>query len=486
MKKNIIALATLMALCSPQAMMAKVKLPHVLASNMVLQQDTNVKLWGKAKPNAKVTIKTSWDGKSYKTTAASDSTWLVTVKTIKADNKPYEITFSDGETLKLNNILMGEVWYCTGQSNMEMPMRGFDRQPLKGTNTIIAKQKPSTPIRMFITDKKDGSWYRQFAKTPQTDCYGEWLDNRPENVADCSATAYFFARYLQDVLDTPVGLIVSTLGGAKVEPWMSKEAISQFKDIDLGILSNDKKPNIWQDPCVLYNAKTAPFLNYTIKGMLWYQGESNRNNADQYRQLMPAFVKDLRQKWNCGEFPFFFVQIAPFRYGGEEKTDAAKMRETQTFNAKEIPNSGMVCTLDIGAPNFIHPMDKETVGTRLALLALGKTYGRKGFGYESPTYQSMEKKDGKIYINMDNAPFGGVCPMWTSLKGFEIAGEDKVFHPAFAEVEEKTCRLAVSSKDVPNPVAVRYCYHNYAEASVFNLYGLPLVPFRTDNWELAQ
>lgn len=357
MKKDIIALATLMALCCPQGSMAKVKLPHVLASNMVLQQDTQVKLWGKAKPNTKVTIKTSWDGKTYKTTAASDSTWLVSVKTIKADNKPYEITFSDGEQTKLSNILMGEVWYCSGQSNMEMPMRGFDRQPLRGTNALIAKQKPSTPIRMFITDKKNGSWYRQFAKTPQEDCYGEWLDNRPENVADCSATAYFFARYLQDVLDTPVGLIVSTLGGAKVEPWMSKEAISPFKDIDLSILSNDKKPNIWQDPCVLYNAKTAPFLNFAIKGILWYQGESNRNNADQYRQLMPAFVNDLRQKWNLGELPFFFVQIAPFRYGGEEKTDAAKLREIQALNAKEIPNSGMVCTLDIGAPNFIHPMD---------------------------------------------------------------------------------------------------------------------------------
>ena len=170
MKKKVIGLLALLALCGQQSMTAKVKLPHVLASNMVLQQDTNVKLWGKAKPNAKVTIKTSWDGKTYKTTAANDSTWLVTVKTIKADNKPYEITFSDGEQTKLNNILMGEVWYCSGQSNMEMPMRGFDRQPLRGTNTIIAKQKPSTPIRMFITDKKNGAWFRQFAKTTQDDC----------------------------------------------------------------------------------------------------------------------------------------------------------------------------------------------------------------------------------------------------------------------------------------------------------------------------
>lgn len=482
MKQKLLGLIALLAIGGQQAVTAKVKLPHVLASNMVLQQDSNVKLWGKAKPNAKLSVKTSWDNKTYKTTVANDSTWLVTVKTPKADNKPYQIVFNDGEKTQLDNILIGEVWFCSGQSNMEMPMRGFDRQPLRGTNAIIAKQKPTTPIRMFITDSKKGSWFRQFSKTPQADCYGEWLDNRPENVSVTSATAYFFAQYLQDVLDVPVGLIVSTLGGAKVEPWMSREAISQFKDIKLDILNNDKKPNIWQDPCVLYNAKIAPFLNYNIKGFLWYQGESNRNNADQYRYLMEAFVKDLRGKWGLGELPFYFVQIAPYRYGNPDATDAAKLREVQALNAKEIPNSGMVCTLDIGAPNFIHPGDKETVGTRLALLALGQTYGRKGFGYLIPTYKSMEKKDGKIYINMDNAPYGGVCPMWTSLKGFEIAGEDKVFHPAFAEVEEKTCRLAVSSKDVPNPVAVRYCYHNYAEASVFNLYGLPLAPFRTDNW----
>lgn len=484
MKQKLLGLIALLAIAGQQGAVAKVKLPHVLASNMVLQQESDVKLWGKAKPNAKLTVKTSWDNKTYKATVANDSTWLVTVKTPKADNKPYQITFNDGEQTVLNNILMGEVWFCSGQSNMEMPMRGFDRQPLRGTNAIIAKQKPTTPIRMFITDSKKGSWVRQFSKTPQDDCYGEWLDNSPENVSVTSAAAYFFATYLQDVLDTPVGLIVSTLGGAKVEPWMSREAISQFKDIKLDILSNDKKPNIWQDPCVLYNAKIAPFLNYNIKGFLWYQGESNRNNADQYRYLMEAFVKDLRSKWGLGELPFYFVQIAPYAYKDSNGMSGAKLREVQALNAKEIPNSGMVCTLDIGAPNFIHPVDKETVGTRLALLALGQTYGKKGFGYLTPTYKSMEKKDGKIYINIDNAPYGGVCPMWTSLKGFEIAGEDKVFHPAFAEVEEKTCRLAVSSKDVPNPVAVRYCYKNYAEASVFNLYGLPLAPFRTDNWEL--
>lgn len=243
---------------------------------------------------------------------------------------------------------------------------GFDRQPAQGTNDIIAKAKASTPIRIYNTDSKDGRWIRQSSKTPQEDCLGEWLENTPENVSHTSAAAYYFARYIQEVLDVPVGIIISTLGGSKVEAWMSREAISPFKSIDLSILDNDEKiKNLTNTPCVLYNAKIAPFLNFAIKGFLWYQGESNRDNADLYKDLMPAFVKDLRSKWNRGEFPFYFVEIAPFNYEGADGTSAARMREVQLQNMKDIPNSGMVTTLDIGHPVFIHPMDKETVGNRL-------------------------------------------------------------------------------------------------------------------------
>ncbi len=460
---------------------AKVKLPSVLASNMVLQQQSEVKLWGDAKASTKVAITTSWNNKKYTALSDANGEWSVKVVTPIAGG-PYFITFNDGEKLTLENILIGEVWFCAGQSNMEMPMRGFDRQPLKGTNGIIAKAKPSTPIRIFNSDSKDGRWVRQSSKTPQKDCQGEWQVNSPENVAGASATAYYFARYLQDVLEVPVGIIVSTLGGSKIEPWMSREAISAFPSINTSMLDNQEPvKDAWRTPSVLYNAKVAPFLNFAIKGMLWYQGESNRDNADLYRQLMPAFVKDLRQKWGCGEFPVYFVEIAPFNYEGAKGTSAAHMREVQLQNMKDIPNSGMVTTLDIGHPVFIHPMDKETVGTRLAWWALAKTYDRKGFGYAAPTYKSMEIADSKIYINVENAQ-RGLCPMWTSLKGFEIAGEDKIFHPAFAEIETKTCRLAVSSDKVPHPVAVRYAYTNYAEAFVFNIEGLPLVPFRTDSW----
>lgn len=461
--------------------LAKVQLPSILGNNMVLQQQTETKLWGKARPNAILTVKTSWNNKIYKTSADKEGNWILKVSTPKAGG-PYKITFNDGELLTLENILIGEVWFCSGQSNMEMPMGGFDRQPVKGTNDIIAKAKPSTPIRMYTTDSKEGKWVRQFNKQPQEDCQGEWLENTSVNVSHISAASYYFAKYIQEVLEVPVGIVVSTWGGSKVEAWMSREAIKPFSSIDLSILSNDAPvKNPTATPCVLYNAKVAPLTNFAVKGFLWYQGESNRDNADLYQQLMPAFVSDLRTKWGRGELPFYFVEIAPFNYEGANGTSAARMREVQLQNMKDIPNSGMVTTLDVGHPVFIHPVDKETVGNRLAYWALAQTYGKQGFGYATPYYKSMEIQNNKIYIDFNNAQ-RGLYPMWTSLGGFEIAGEDKVFHPAFAEIEMKTARLAVSSDKVTHPVAVRYAYKNYAEATIFSIHGIPVAPFRTDNW----
>ena len=335
---------------------------------------------------------------------------------------------------------------------------------------------------MYTTDSKDGRWVRQFSKTPQEDCQGEWLENTPVNVSHISAVSYYFACYIQEVLEVPVGIVVSTWGGSKVEAWMSRESIKSFDSIDLSILDNDAEvKNPTATPCVLYNAKIAPLTHFAVKGFLWYQGESNRDNAGLYQSLMPAFVTDLRAKWGRGELPFYFVQIAPFNYEGADGTSAARLREVQLQNMKDIPNSGMVTTMDVGHPVFIHPVDKETVGNRLAYWALAQTYGMKGFGYAPPVYKSMEIQENKIYINFDHAQ-RGLGPMWTSLKGFEIAGEDKVFHPAFAEIETKTARLAVSSDKVPHPVAVRYAYKNYVEASIFSIHGIPAAPFRTDNW----
>ena len=212
---------------------------------------------------------------------------------------------------------------------------------------------------------------------------------------------------------------------------------------------------------------------------MWYQGESNRDNADLYQSLMPAFVADLRAKWGRGELPFYFVQIAPFNYEGADGTSAARLREVQLQNMKDISNSGMVTTMDVGHPVFIHPVDKETVGNRLAYWALAQTYGMKGFGYAPPVYKSMEIQENKIYINFDNAQ-RGLSPMWTSLKGFEIAGEDKVFYPAKATLQQNGKSVVLESPQVEIPIAARY---NWADCPNGNLYspsGVPVGPFRTD------
>jgi sialate O-acetylesterase len=462
---------------------AKVILPTILDDNMVLQQNTTVKLWGGATPDFVVKITPSWTSEIFTSGSNSAGEWICEIPTPAAGG-PHEIRLSDGEELVLKNVMTGEVWFCSGQSNMEMPMKGFDRQPVENTNGVIARAKPSTPIRMYTTDSKDGRWVRQFDERPQEDCRGEWLENSPDNVANTSAVAWFFAQYIQEVLDVPVGIIVSSWGGSKVEAWMSREALASFPEIDLTHLSNDAEiKNPTATPAVLYNAKIAPLTNFAIKGFLWYQGESNRNNPDQYATLVPAFVKDLRAKWGVGEFPFYYVQIAPFNYEGADGTSSPRLQEVQTGHMRSIPNSGMVTTLDVGHPEFIPPVDKKTVGERLAWWALGQTYGRTGFGYKPAVYKSMEITGKKIYIDFDNAP-RGLCPMWTQLDGFEIAGEDRVFHPAKAEIETSTARLAVSSEQVPSPVAVRYAYKNYVEATLFGVDGIPVAPFRTDNFSL--
>jgi sialate O-acetylesterase len=458
---------------------AQIVLPAILGDNMVLQQQSRVKIWGNAKKKSNVTVKTSWNDNAYIVSSDDKGDFLAEIQTPVAGG-PYKISISDGEEMILKNILIGEVWFCSGQSNMEMPVKGFNGQPVKGSLDVIAKADAATPIRMYTTDSDKGLWVRQFSKQPQTDCKGKWLENTPENVANISAAGYFFARYIQSTLHVPVGIVVSTWGGSKVEAWMSKEALEPFSDVDLSFLNNKeevKSPT--QTPVVLYNAKIAPLTHFAIRGFLWYQGESNRGNIDQYAKLMPAFVKDLRQKWNVGDFPFYFVQIAPFNYDGVERTSAAQLREVQEQNMRDIPNSGMVTIMDIGDPVFIHPADKQSVGERLAYWALGETYKKIGFGYAPPTYKSMEIVDNSIVVSFNNAE-QGICPTRVELKGFEIAGEDKVFVPAIAM--EQSGKILVSSEKVTKPVAVRYLYKNYAEASIFNIYGIPASPFRTDNW----
>lgn len=446
-----------------QSVSAKVKLPAVLGDNMVLQQQTSVNLWGNASPSKLVRIITSWNQKKYVAQADASGKWKIQVTTPSAGG-PFEITFDDGEKTTLKNILIGEVWFCSGQSNMEMPVKGFHRQPVEGAQDVLVKARKETPIRMFTVKKNPSS-------VPLDTCAGVWNEHTPEGVAETSAAAYFFARYLNDVLDIPVGLVISDWGGTRVQAWMSEEAVAPFRDEVTD--SNTSS---------LYNGMIAPVTPYTIKGMIWYQGESNSYNPTLYKKLMPAFVAGLRKDFGVGDFPFYYVQIAPHTYGGIEKKGAPGIREAQLEMMKTVPNCGMAVTMDIGAKTQIHPAKKEEVGKRLAYWALAKTYQKNSFGYSGPIYNSMSIEGSKVYIYFDNVP-EGVAPLEVELGGFEMAGSDRKFYPARAIVEGRRGLLAVTCEQVPAPVAVRYGYKDYVEGSLFDVYGLPASPFRTDNWD---
>ena len=473
MKKILLVGLSLLMACPT---FAKIKLPALVGSNMVLQRECDANLWGWASPSKKVTVTTSWDGRKYATRADADGNWLLKVATPAAGG-PYTIRISDGDPVTLENVMIGEVWVCSGQSNMEMPMRGFLNQPVEGSADAIIRAKAATPIRLCTVK-------RSTARTPQEECAAQWLKHTPEAVAGTSATAYYFARYLQSVLDVPVGVIVTCWGGTPVEAWMDRETMSGFKEFDLSFLDNpDQIDRPQYKPCGLYNGMIAPLVPYTVKGFLWYQGESNRPNPTQYRALMPAFVKMLRERWAQGGLPFYYVQIAPYRYDGPNAISGALLREAQLHNLKDIPSSGMAVTLDIGDEGCIHPAKKEEVGTRLAWLALSKTYGMKGIDADTPVCEKMEVADGKAYLTFATGP-DGLAPYGRTLTGFEMAGADRAFHPATARIEKGKSRLIVACDAVPEPVAVRYAFRNVPEATLFNTSGIPASSFRTDDWEV--
>lgn len=464
----------LAALCAATGLDAKVVLPHVLGDNMVLQRETEVKLWGRATPGKRVTVTPSWNGESVSVNAGEDGKWMVQVKTGAAGG-PYSIVFDDGEKLTVNNVLLGEVWFCSGQSNMEMPVKGYGNQPVEGNAEVILGARPETPIRMCAVKKAS-------AFEEKDDCDASWREHTPEAVGNTSATAYFFAEYLNKVLDVPVGIIISCWGGSRIEAWMDRETISSFPGYDVSYLDTKEKAPRWNDPALLYNAMVAPLRNYAIRGFIWYHGSANRNRPGEYAKLLPAYVRMMRGLWGLGELPFYYVQIAPYGYDKPDDVGSALLREAQMKSQAEIPHSGMAVTLDIGDRDCIHPAKKREVGHRLAYMALEKDYGFKSIDAYPPMYQSMEVKDGTAILKF-NVGGLGMCPRGHALTGFEVAGEDKVFHPASAVIGEGK-QVVVTCKEVPEPVAVRYCFHNWTDkASLYNNYGIPASSFRTDDWE---
>ncbi len=460
---------------------AQLKLPSLFSDNMILQRESEVKIWGWADPKAKVEIKTSWSETPVSVKASKEGKWNATLTTTKAGG-PYEITVSSGESLTLKNVLLGDVWLCSGQSNMEFPMRGYLGQPVAGSNLdVVRSTNPN--IRSIIVPRKSTT-------ETQGNFEGQWQEAGPSTTGGFSATAYYFARLVNELTNVPIGLLDVTYGGSIVEAWMTKEAIADLSKRE--IPTNDEEiKHESRTPTTLYHGMMAPVVGYTLKGAIWYQGESNADAPLDYENLFPAMVKQWRTEWDQGDFPFFYMQIAPFNYdafhGDKDPlpwyANSAYIRDVQRKSQQVIPNSAMACILDVGDMGNIHPLDKKTPGERLALLALHDTYGFEGFGYATPDVNELNIEDSLVTVTFKNLP-NGLTSYGKKVTAFEIAGEDKVFYPADCKVRRKS--VQVWSDQVKKPVAIRYAFTNEGPAQLFSTEGIPFSSFRTDNWNPAE
>ena len=445
---------------------AKVILPAVFGSHMVLQQRENVKFWGTADKNKSLKIFTSWNKKTYTVRTDANGKWTTKIATPIAGG-PYEVVFNDGSALVLKDILIGEVWLCSGQSNMEMPVKGFLDQPiLNSADILLDAEEPG--VRLFRVPKS-------MSKQRQDTLTAKWELSNSNTVKEFSALGYQFARLLQQKLGVPVGIIQTAYGGTDIEAWMTKESLKDFNDFKI---PSDTEKISKNHPGILFNAMVNPLVGFQISGMLWYQGENNRFNPLSYDKKMAVMVAEWRRMWGIGEWPFYYVQIAPNKYK-DAKENIPILYEAQARAAKLIANSGMVVTVDVGSHKTIHPPDKTTVSKRLAYWALANTYGKTGLAYRSPSYESVKVNGAKAILTFQDIPLG-MTSYNEKLISFEIAGEDKVFFPADANISGKT--VVVSSEKVERPVAVRHAFSDEAFGNLYSVEGLPVGPFRTDTW----
>lgn len=521
MKKSTVLLSQLIfALLFVYSSAADITLPSVIGENMVLQRDMKVPVWGWADPGEDITV--TIEEQRLTTKAGSDGEWMVKLGSMEAGG-PFEITFEGKNIIKLSNVMVGDVWICSGQSNMEMMVHHCNDVVKEVAKAFYPK------IRLF-------SIKNDLSPEPLKDCEASWEVCRPSTVGDFSATGYYFGREIMRELDVPVGLIHSSWGGTPVEVWLSGEAQKyspEFRSLcdhwnpalkgkSFEVLNYYRKMGEWIEdlyyalhaknfeppyteifdlynapqiippessialgpfpsmPSWVNNAMIAPVVPYAIKGAIWYQGESNAERAYQYRELFPALIKDWRRIWGQGDFPFLFVQLANYLETDLQPLECAwaELREAQLMTLT-IPNTAMAVTIDIGEADDIHPWNKQDVGKRLALGALKVAY-KKGMVHSGPLYDSMTVKNGEIYLRFTEIGSGLFVKNGNSLKGFAIAGEDKIF--VWADAKIVGDEILVWSNDVPDPVAVRYAWANNPVCNLYNNEGLPASPFRTDDW----
>ncbi|QNK64955.1 sialate O-acetylesterase [Pedobacter sp. PAMC26386] len=457
---------------------AKIVLPSVFSDNMVFQQKTNAAIWGKAEAGKQVEISTTWSTRKYTIKADQNGNWKVMVTT-PVYGGPYQVSISDGEVLNLKNVLIGEVWICSGQSNMEMPLAGWGKVK-DYEKEIAAARYPN--IRLLQVPHQTSNTELNDVKV----AHGGWRPCSPGTVAEFSSVAYFFAREIYQKKGIPIGLIHTSWGGTIAEAWMSAQALEQRPDFAAAVtaIKKDLKSGTADNPnrpTVLYNQMIHPFIPFAIRGAIWYQGESNAERAHQYRTLFPELIKDWRTQWNIGDFPFYFVQLAAYKKTAEQPqaSDWAELRDAQ-LNTLSLQNTGMAVAIDLGEQDDIHPKNKQEVGRRLALIALAKNYGYKTT-YSGPVLRAHQRNGHQISLTFKFADNGLKAAGGGALTGFAIAGKDQKFHWAQAVIKGNT--IIVSSPEVQEPVEVRYGWANYPLCNLYNGAGLPASPFRTDQWK---
>jgi len=483
------------------SLLAEIKLPSILGTNMIIQQGKPANIWGKAEPNEKITVQIAEE--VVRTTADNKGLWEVTLKSREANGESLQMTISGtkSQKIKLENILVGEVWVCSGQSNMQWSM--------SQTHSPIPEiQRADYPnIRLFYVPRK-------ISTQPQNDVDAEWDICSPETIGSFSAVAYYFGQEIYNELDVPVGLINSNWGGTRIEPWTPdseieplgtiyknnlKEALPKLEEwIRKAELALENKTYIHpqpplpnhphqnnRTPTVLYNAMIHPLIRFPIRGAIWYQGEANRNDGLEYTAKMEALIKGWRSVWKVGEFPFYFVQLAPFNYGYTLIDDESDILDFYRLpliweaqqKTLEIPNTGMAVVSDITNLYDIHPRNKRDVGYRLSLWALAKTYGKTDLVFSGPLYKSMTIEGNKIRISFEYTGSGLKSLNSQPLSWFEIAGENNNYLKAEAVIDGHT--VLVWNKRIGKPVTVRFGWHQLAVPNLGNKKNLPASPFRT-------
>lgn len=470
----------------PDLARANVKPSALCSEGMVLQQKSQAKIWGTADKGENVTI--AFRGKTAQTKADDAGNWVIAIDTGAAGG-PFELTIKGNNTIAYKDVLVGEVWLCSGQSNMEARVGQY----IKCDDITYATAAPRNPMLRTFNVKKTPQ------TTPQSETGGNWIEADPKTVTSFTAVGYFFGRNLQEDLKVPVGLIHSSWGGTRIEAWMSESALAPFEKAP----ANAKSGNA-NGASQLYNGMIHPLLNYQIKGAIWYQGESNAGNAYKYRAMQPAMIENWRKDFNNPDLAFYFVQLAPFGTAAKKPGESnwAELREAQLMTLK-LKNTGMAVITDFGSEYDIHPTPKRPAGDRLALAARAITYGEK-IVYSGPMFKNAKFDAGKATISFDHVGGGLVgkelvptlekknkdatVAAWrvkegstnAPLVGFTVCGKDRVFREAKAEIVGDT--VVLTCAEVTEPIAVRYGWANHPICNLFNRDGLPASPFRSDDF----